>query len=93
MKSPVYIVADWSSYEMQFRFRAQGWEPSNTGDTVAVTNGSFEFEAPSDADLRVRLAQQLNASKTAKQAELQIELNQIDEKIQSLLALEAPRHD
>lgn len=78
----------------QFLFESAGkyivlyFRADDSDYRVLVKEIEIEFEAPETHDPRMQQVAALKKQKTELQANVQVKLNAIDEKIQSLLALE-----
>jgi len=67
------------------------YTPEDWGVTVATTTIEIPLPDVSRAEMTNKMVGILEAKKKKKQAECQLELNEIDKKIGELLALEAPK--
>ncbi|AVS68152.1 hypothetical protein C8245_23035 [Paracidovorax avenae] len=68
----------------------QVWKPSPeySPDTVVVGEGCVEVEVPDNFDIRPAMVKNLQAKRETARAEFVRTIQQIDEQIQSLLAIE-----
>lgn len=92
MKHRIGIWAHWDKYNEKFIFSADDAERDFTGiGYVKVHEQEVEFESPADRDLKAKLV----IAKRAQQAKIKAaafeECSNIEEEIQELLALEAPK--
>ena len=84
----IYITAYWSEYSREFNYSAQGYPPSDSIGYILIEAREIEFEPPSDAALRLRVADALRGKKNKILADAHVESIKIDETIQQLLSLE-----
>lgn len=90
MKITMFIRATWNKYAGDsgaFQYDVCNSDMTEYG-YVMVDERELEFESPVEQDLKMRVIQSLKAKKEKKRAEAQAELNEIDEEIQELLAIE-----
>jgi len=91
MKTEVFICATWNSSAKEWYYAPFSYNPSShSADWILVEQKDVEFDSLADAELKKQLIAGLRKKKTALQAETQVELNALDERIQELLALSAP---
>ena len=88
MEKTVYITSHWSSYSKEFQYSVQGYAPSPEGEFVLVEERVLHFETPNDIELRAQVAAALRRKKSKVLADAHVEVKEIEERIQELLALE-----
>lgn len=61
------------------------------GPVVHTKDVEFEFDAPSESDVRNGMIRALKVERQSVLADAQIKVNKLDQKISKLLAIEAPQ--
>lgn len=82
-----FIVASQYEWESKPRFTWYPFEPTLDDDSVVVKPHSITFEVPDDFDMRPHRIQQLEKRKDELREKVAVEVEKIDQEIQSLLAI------
>lgn len=90
MKVTDTVYIHWQKYEWQDagKFRALCYESNTSPECILIGKAQIEFEVPDNFDPVPKQIAVLKEAKAKLQAETQVKVNNIDEQIQSLLAIE-----
>lgn len=85
-----YVTFRHSKYEKEPDIGFQMWKPSAeyAPETVVVAEHQIEVEVPDDFDPRRGMVAALKEQKKQEQAKFALRIKEIDDRIQSLLAIE-----
>jgi len=84
----IYISTHWNRYSKELQYSIKDYEPCEGGESTLLEAREITFETPNDTTLRLRVAEALRARKQKVLAEAHIEVKEIEEQIQEMLALE-----
>ena len=84
----LYVVASWNSYNKEFQYLIQGYEPSTDNGYIVIEKREIIFDSIADVELRLRVVESLRGKKAKLIADAYVEGKEIDEMIQEMLALE-----
>lgn len=82
-----FIVATQYDWESKPHFTWYPFEPTINKDCVVVRPSSITFEVPDDFDMRPNRIQALEKRKDELREKVAVEVEKIDQEIQSLLAI------
>jgi len=88
VKDTVYMHWEKYNWQDEGKFRLLSWKSDTSPEILFIKELEVEFDAPDSYD---PVPEQIAVLKSAKQkimAETQVKVNNIDEQIQSLLAIE-----
>jgi hypothetical protein len=90
MKCTDTVYIHWQKYLWQDeeKFKLKGYKDDTSPDCIFIREMEVEFEVPDDFDPVPKQIDMLKEAKQKLMADTQVKINNIDEQIQSLLAIE-----